>query len=264
MRVYYFTCKKYGLENLTKKRLKVARIDNLNDPFEFMAVDLSDCDFRLGVEEMKRSLSKDYGILCFSKNWDNPVQWTHYADRHKGLCLGFDVPDEHLDKIKYYDNRQSAKEFQADLDTRSYKFESEMDDYVSQGTTREEIETRRSEFLELAQQRLREESKIDVQGLAFIQDVIFTKYSHWSYENEYRFCLPLNEKIDGLYHFNGLIFCEFSDNLKLKEVIVGSYSHVTRAIVERSLGDMASSVQIFKVREDYREYAMVRDENYRF
>ena len=264
MRVYYFIRKKYGLENLTKKRLKVARIDYLNDPFEFMAVDLSDRDFRLGVEKMKRDLSKDFGILCFSKFWDNPVQWTHYADRHKGLCLGFDVPDEYLAKINYIDSRQSAEEFQADLDARYHKLKSEMDDYVSQGTTSEEIEARMIDFLKNAKQQLRVESRTDKLGQSFIDDLIFTKYSHWNYENEYRFCLPLNEEIDGLYHFNGLIFYKFSDNLKLNEVIVGSHSHITRAIVEKSLEDMASSVQIFKVREDYREYAMVRDENDNF
>ena len=76
--------------------------------------------------------------------------------------------------------------------------------------------------------------------------------------------MVLNKEFDSLYHSNGLIFCEFSDNLKLKEVIVGSHSHVTRAIVEKSLGDLASSLQIFKVREDYREYAMVRDEKIDF
>ena len=244
--------------------LKVARIDYLNDPFEFAAVDLSDRIFRLNVEQWKRDLSKDYGILCFSKFWDNPVQWTHYADRHKGLCLGFDVPDEYLVKINYCSTRQSAEDFVADLKARYYKLQSEMDDYTSQGTTREEIDTRMSDFLENVLQQLREESTTDELGQAFIKEMIFTKYSHWSYENEYRFCLELNEEIDGLYHSNGLIFCEFSDNLKLKEVIVGSHSHVTRAIVEKSLGDLASSLQIFKVREDYREYAMVRDEKIDF
>ena len=236
-------------------------------PFEFTAVDLSDHDFRLGVEQWKRDLSKDIGILCFSKYWYNPVQWTHYADRHKGLCLGFDVPDEYLVKINYCSNRQSAEDFLADLDALQHKHQSEMDDYTSQGTTREDIETRTSDFLEKLPQQLREESRTDEPGLAFIKEMIFTKYSHWRYEYEYRLCLSLKKKkmkFDGLNFSNGLIFYEFSDNLKLNEVIVGSHSHVTRAIIEKSLGDLASSVQIFKVREDYREYAMVRDENIDF
>jgi hypothetical protein len=31
------------------------------------------------------------GLLCFSENWSNPVQWSHYAEGHQGICLGFDV-----------------------------------------------------------------------------------------------------------------------------------------------------------------------------
>ena len=26
------------------------------------------------------------GMLCFSKGWHNPVQWSHYTDKHKGIC----------------------------------------------------------------------------------------------------------------------------------------------------------------------------------
>lgn len=40
-------------------------------------------------------------MLCFSADWHNPVQWSHYADKHKGVCLGFDVPDELLTRVRY-------------------------------------------------------------------------------------------------------------------------------------------------------------------
>ena len=34
------------------------------------------------------------GLLCFSRNWDNLLMWSHYGASHTGLCLGFDIPDE--------------------------------------------------------------------------------------------------------------------------------------------------------------------------
>jgi hypothetical protein len=40
-------------------------------------------------------------MLCFSKDWHDPVLWSHYADKHKGICLGFDVPDELLRDVTY-------------------------------------------------------------------------------------------------------------------------------------------------------------------
>ena len=36
-----------------------------------------------------------------SRSWHNPVQWSHYASKHTGICLGFDVPDEHLGEVTY-------------------------------------------------------------------------------------------------------------------------------------------------------------------
>ena len=109
----------------------------------------------------------------FYQFWHNPVQWTHYADRHKGLCLGFYVPDEYLVKINYCSTRQPAEDFVADLKARYYKLQSEMDDYTSQGTTREEIDTRTSDFRENVLQQLREESTTDELGQAFIKEMIF-------------------------------------------------------------------------------------------
>ena len=35
---------------------------------------------------------KTRAILCFSRNWDNLLLWSHYGDSHKGVCLGFDIP----------------------------------------------------------------------------------------------------------------------------------------------------------------------------
>ncbi len=31
--------------------------------------------------------------MCFSRNWDNLLLWSHYGDSHKGVCLGFDIPE---------------------------------------------------------------------------------------------------------------------------------------------------------------------------
>ena len=84
MRVYHFINKKYGLEDLRERRLKIARIAELNDPFEFAAVDLSDPWLRQAWEPMKQDMADRYGIICFSETWDSPVLWAHYADKHRG------------------------------------------------------------------------------------------------------------------------------------------------------------------------------------
>ena len=105
MRVYHFLSTEFGLKDLREKRLKVSELNRLNDPFEFFGMDLSDPIVRKAMKKTKSQLSKSSGLICFSKNWRNPVQWAHYGDSHKGICLGFDVPDELLNKVDYVDDR---------------------------------------------------------------------------------------------------------------------------------------------------------------
>jgi hypothetical protein len=45
--------------------------------------------------------ARRFGMLCFSSDWHNPVQWSHYAEKHRGICLGFDVPDDLLVQVRY-------------------------------------------------------------------------------------------------------------------------------------------------------------------
>ena len=100
MRVYHFIDEQFGLENIKRRRLKIARIGELNDPFEFIAR-AEDKLERAALRSTKEAQTKSTGLLCFSKSWKNPVQWSHYADRHRGFCLGFDVPDTLIKKVTY-------------------------------------------------------------------------------------------------------------------------------------------------------------------
>ncbi|HEX7517302.1 MAG TPA: DUF2971 domain-containing protein [Chthoniobacterales bacterium] len=55
------------------------------------------------VREMCRGIldhiSKTHGIICFSKRKNNLLMWSHYADGHKGVVIGFDVP-HHLKTLE--------------------------------------------------------------------------------------------------------------------------------------------------------------------
>ena len=32
-----------------------------------------------------------YGITCFSKTYKDILMWSHYADKHSGICIGFEI-----------------------------------------------------------------------------------------------------------------------------------------------------------------------------
>lgn len=105
MRVYHFINEEFGLKDIRERKLKISRIMELNDPFELLSPDLKDKEFRGYIKEVKESIARNFGIVCFSGNWNNPVQWSHYADKHKGLCLGFDIDPIHLKKVDYRQGR---------------------------------------------------------------------------------------------------------------------------------------------------------------
>ena len=63
MRVYHFLNADHGLDDLRRRRLRISRIIELNDPFEFLGVDLSDRTFRQAFWETKRQLSKTKALF---------------------------------------------------------------------------------------------------------------------------------------------------------------------------------------------------------
>jgi hypothetical protein len=105
MRVYHFTDSKHGLQDIRRRRLKIATIEELNDPFELLGPAPKDAGGRRRFAEWKHRMSAYTGLLCFSRDWRNPVQWSHYATGHRGVCLGFDVPDDMLIRVKYQRRR---------------------------------------------------------------------------------------------------------------------------------------------------------------
>ncbi len=111
MRLFYFTTERFGLEAIRDSRLKIARIHQLNDPFEFVGLALYDRGQRKALREWKQEMSKQFGLICMSRSWKHPLLWGHYAEKHQGLCLGFDVPDNNKFKpVRFVDARLTLQD----------------------------------------------------------------------------------------------------------------------------------------------------------
>ena len=213
MRVFHFINEHHGLDDLSKRRLKIATLNELNDPFEFFGINLGDKGLRHAFGVMKNEMALKRGLLCFSRAWHNPVLWSHYADRHTGLCLGFDVPD-HLFQRIFYSRKRLIIEPQA---------------FVTP-------------------------PKFDDETLV---KLFFTKYSHWRYEDEVRGFVTLEDRDPE----TDLYFTDFGDNLRLKMVIVGAQSAVSRATLQAALGDLAPFVETLKARLAFKTFRVVRQRN---
>ncbi|MES2015766.1 MAG: DUF2971 domain-containing protein [Pseudomonadota bacterium] len=176
----------------------------LNDPFEFLGADLSDPKRRKILKDTKSELAQTKGLLCFSENWNNPLLWGHYADKHKGICLGFDVSDHLLSKVAYVKER----------------------------------------FPNPA-----------VMDLQYMEKLLLTKFDHWAYEAEYRSFVALENHIDGLFYSN------FSQDLKLKQVIVGDQSKITRIQLAEALGESADGTEVLKARPAFTSFDVTIQNN---
>ena len=201
MRVYHFLSPEYGLKDLREKRLKISEIMSLNDPFEFLGVDLSNKETRKKMKELKQRFSKSIGIICFSENWNSPVQWAHYANNHQGICLGFDIPNSRLSKVNYVNERLTLSNSMTEVEMRQF---------------------------------------------------LSTKFSHWSYEKEYRIFSKLKIKEDELYYE------AFSEEIVLKQIIIGVKSKITKNNIKDAFGD--EEIEIFKVRSAFKSFSMVRNQ----
>ena len=104
-RTYHFVPLCYGLDDLRYRHLKIAQLDDLDDPFELWAIAQPDQRLRQDMSTTKQQMAEQYGLLCFSLDWHNPLLWSHYADRHRGLALGFDVNERILKRVSYVKDR---------------------------------------------------------------------------------------------------------------------------------------------------------------
>lgn len=95
MIVYRFLHARHALQALQTRRLKIGRLRELNDPMDCAPrlvnyparhVDVLNERFE---QQIIAAASETIGLLCFSEAVQDPVLWSHYADAHRGIALGF-------------------------------------------------------------------------------------------------------------------------------------------------------------------------------
>ncbi len=91
MRLYYMTEAIWAEKILREQRFKLSRLNDLNDPFEFIGACIGEKQARKVAKVLRDHWHKNIGILCAGTSYDSPVMWAHYGHKHQGVCLGFDV-----------------------------------------------------------------------------------------------------------------------------------------------------------------------------
>jgi len=103
---YHFLKFEHAIDDLNKQRIRVSAIDSLNDPFELKPkfVDKK----RELYNRVRKGISKKWGLLCFSEDWRIPLLWGHYADKHQGIALGFEIHNN-IRRVEYVSEREKLE-----------------------------------------------------------------------------------------------------------------------------------------------------------
>lgn len=112
--------------------------------------------------ELNRDQSDIFEVCCFSKNFKNILMWSHYADSHKGICIGIKT---------IYEENSNLIEFKKVKDVDKIKAEK-----VKYNSENKKI------------------PPVNYQDLTedLVVQSIITKSLHWKYEEEYRTILLKN------------------------------------------------------------------------
>ena len=215
MKLFHFLSAQNAISDIDLKRIKISRIGQLNDPFEFLAADLADAWKKAALEKWKNELDEKYGLICFCANWSNPLMWGHYADSHKGIALGFEIPDETAsDVLLGVDYTKDRARIAFDPDARSV-----------------------------------------VGGKDTVNMLLKTKFEDWKYEEEYRYFIDLeSSQKEGSNYFADFsdklvlsdVILGFKCDLRIeqvKELIESNYANVR--VLKAGLHQ-----QLFEVVED--------------
>jgi hypothetical protein len=203
MIIYRYLSLDHGLDTLQKERIKVGRLEDLNDPFDCFPrlinispiTDGDDADSH--ARRFLRRYTSQLGVLCYSAKLADPVIWSQYSDAHKGIALGFDYPPGNASSpIQYQDER-------IELDV---------------------MELNRAN-----------ESKNSAALMEILRKAFSVKALSWRYEEEYRRFITL----DRLF-LCGRNYFELMPWFNLKEVIIGARSPIERCDMIRCLEGRAN------------------------
>lgn len=72
----------------------------------FLGWSLRERGVRARMKAWKDERHAELRILCFSAHWSEPLLWGHYANKHRGIAIGFDVPAGDIyHPVEYQDHR---------------------------------------------------------------------------------------------------------------------------------------------------------------
>jgi hypothetical protein len=106
--LYRYLDAQSALKSIESRSLRISRLHELNDPFEWrMGISGITPEGESLIEKwiapILANQSKAFGLMCFSATFKEPVLWSHYADKHRGVAfeVEYDCKPDNPIEIKY-------------------------------------------------------------------------------------------------------------------------------------------------------------------
>lgn len=161
--------------------------------------------FKLMIDNVLKDMRKTVLASCFGSTYDSLLMWSHYADKHKGACIEFEIDDKDFKPINYSE----------DLPV---------------------FEVTRLLGIIFAHQFLKEEIDMEKEEYQFALKPLLTKANVWSYEGEIRCVYSKNKPNEKIYsNENGDSFLKMPP---IKRIFVGcnAEEQFVKDLIEASNG----------------------------
>jgi DUF2971 family protein len=223
MRLYKFLPADLALWDLIERKIKRSQFQDMNDPFELRGIGLSNAD----VQRFLVSDADEHnGALCLRRGWNNPMLWSHYGDKHRGICLGLDI--------------SAAVDIQEPVYVESWE-EVDADIFLS-------AVARGAKNLKPSDPEFQDAQKL-------LMKMYLTKFKAWSYEDEARIFIRLKEdqKQGNLY------FAEFDENIRPSMVIVGARCSLAASRIEAAISGYALRIKVVQAMLSPNSFEVIED-----
>jgi len=221
VRIYRYLASEWALKTLRERRMRVSRIKELNDPFEFWIGSIAAhpglaLAGRESFDDSLNRMNEQFGIISHSATSADPVIWSHYADSHRGIALEFEhLLGEYLHPVSYSHSLPIFDVSKLFQDGPSHEY-----------------------------------------TLNVLKSALDRKSLSWAYEREYRvhFALKTNCEYDGGHYFKRV------PESYLKRVILGVRCTTSELEVERALAQGGfSDVEVIQARMSETTYEILCD-----
>lgn len=90
---------KFTIAELVNEEIYFASPSRFNDPFD-CRIDVRKVLQNHATDqkaiEVVAKLVGEVGVACFTYDLNNTLMWSHYAQNHEGLCITYEIPEQHI------------------------------------------------------------------------------------------------------------------------------------------------------------------------